>query len=82
MRAAAQGGNVGMGGKEGDFESLAQRVANFEKKNDAFNVYLWPESFTDLLFFPRNLLVMNGHGFHIFPILSVDRAHSGVYLFL
>ena len=40
MRAAAQGGNVGMGGKEGDFESLAQRVANLEKKNDAFNVYL------------------------------------------
>ena len=39
-RAAAQGGNVGMGGKEGDFESLAQRVANLEKKNDAFNVYL------------------------------------------
>ena len=40
MGAAAQGGNVGMGGKEGDFESLAQRVANLEKKNDAFNVYL------------------------------------------
>ena len=40
MRAAAQGGNVGMGGKEGDFESLSQRVANLEKKNDAFNVYL------------------------------------------
>lgn len=29
-----------MGGKEGDFESLSQRVANLEKKNDAFNVYL------------------------------------------
>ena len=40
MGAAAQGGNVGMGGKEGDFESLAQRVANLEKKNDAFNVYI------------------------------------------
>lgn len=40
MRAAAQGGNVGMGGKEDDFESLSQRVANLEKKNDAFNVYL------------------------------------------
>ena len=40
MGAAAQGGNVGMGGMEGDYESLAQRVANLEKKNDAFNVYL------------------------------------------
>ena len=40
MGAAALGDNVGIGGKEGDFESLAQRVANLEKKNDAFNVYL------------------------------------------
>lgn len=28
-----------MGGKDGDFESLSERVLNLEKKNDAFNVY-------------------------------------------
>ena len=39
MGAAAQGDNVGMGGPDGNYTSLAERIANLEKKNDAFNVY-------------------------------------------
>ncbi len=39
MGAAAQGDNVGMGGPDGNYASLAERIANIEKKNDAFNVY-------------------------------------------
>ena len=35
----AQGNNSGMGGTTGDYESLAERVLNLEKKNDMFNVY-------------------------------------------
>lgn len=35
----AQGNNSGMGGQQGDYESLAERVLNVEKKNDMFNVY-------------------------------------------
>ncbi|MBQ7421410.1 MAG: porin, partial [Prevotella sp.] len=35
----AQGNNTGMGGYDGDYKSLAEKVANLEKKNDAFNVY-------------------------------------------
>ena len=35
----AQGNNTGMGGNDGDYESLAHRVFNLEKKTDAFNVY-------------------------------------------
>ena len=36
----AQGDNTGYGGNEnGDYESLAHRVLNLEKKNDMFNVY-------------------------------------------
>lgn len=37
--ASAQGNNTGMGGQDGDFKSLAEKVAHLEKKNDAFNVY-------------------------------------------
>lgn len=36
---AQNGGNIGMGGSEGNYASLAEKVANLEKKNDAFNVY-------------------------------------------
>lgn len=39
MGAAAHGDNVGMGGPDGNYASLAERIANIEKKNDAFNVY-------------------------------------------
>jgi len=35
----AQGGNTRMGGEDGNYESLAERVLNLEKKNDAFNIY-------------------------------------------
>ena len=36
---AQNGANIGMGGSEGNYASLAEKVANLEKKNDAFNVY-------------------------------------------
>lgn len=39
LGANAQGSNIGMGGGDGDVESLAERVAKLEKKNDAFNLY-------------------------------------------
>lgn len=39
MGAYAQGGNTRMGGSDGDIQSIAERVTNIEKKNDAFNVY-------------------------------------------
>lgn len=39
MANAQNGGNIGMGGSEGNYTSLAERVAHLEKKNDAFNVY-------------------------------------------
>lgn len=35
----AQGNNTGMGGNDGNYESLAERVLKLEKKTDAFNVY-------------------------------------------
>lgn len=34
-----QGNNTGMGGNDGNYQSLAERVLNLEKKTDAFNVY-------------------------------------------
>ncbi|EFB32722.1 hypothetical protein HMPREF0971_00901 [Segatella oris F0302] len=40
LTAGAQNGaNIGMGGSEGNYASLAEKVAKIEKKNDAFNVY-------------------------------------------
>lgn len=39
LNANAQGGNTGMGGNDGDYQSLAERIAKIEKKNDMFNVY-------------------------------------------
>ena len=39
LTASAQGGNTRMGGNDGDYQSLAERVAKIEKKNDMFNVY-------------------------------------------
>lgn len=35
----AQGHNRGMGGPDGDYKSLAQRVFKLEKKTDAINIY-------------------------------------------
>jgi len=40
LNANAQGGNTGMGGNDGDYQSLAERILKLEKKTDAFNVYL------------------------------------------
>ena len=37
--ANAQGHNTRMGGQDGDYQSLAERIAKIEKKNDMFNVY-------------------------------------------
>ena len=39
LTANAQGGNTRMGGNDGDYQSLAERVAKIEKKNDMFNLY-------------------------------------------
>lgn len=39
MGAYAQGGNTRMGGKDGNFQSLNERVTKLEKKNDMFNLY-------------------------------------------
>ncbi len=40
LTAGAQNGaNIGMGGNEGNYASLAEKVAKIEMKNDAFNVY-------------------------------------------
>lgn len=40
LTAGAQNGaNIGMGGSEGNYASLAEKVVKIEKKNDAFNVY-------------------------------------------
>ena len=39
LTASAQGNNTRMGGEDGDYKSLAERLTNLEKKNDMFNVY-------------------------------------------
>ena len=39
LTASAQGNNTRMGGQDGDYQSLAERVAKIEKKNDMLNVY-------------------------------------------
>lgn len=39
LTVSAQGNNTGMGGYDGDYKSLAEKVMKLEKKNDAFNVY-------------------------------------------
>ena len=36
----AQGGNTRMGGEDGDYQSLSERLLKLEKKNDVFNLYL------------------------------------------
>ena len=40
MAAFAQGHNTGAGGCDGNYESLAARVLNLEKKTEGFNMYL------------------------------------------
>lgn len=37
--AFAQGNNTGMGGNDGNYQSIAERVLKLEKHNDMFNVY-------------------------------------------
>ena len=39
LGASAQGNNTGMGGEDGNYESLASRLFKLEKKSDAINVY-------------------------------------------
>lgn len=39
LGANAQGRNTGMGGPDGDYKSLSERVFKLEKKTEAFNVY-------------------------------------------
>ena len=36
----AQGGNTGMGGEDGDYQSLAERLAKVEKKHNMLDVYI------------------------------------------
>jgi hypothetical protein len=40
LQAGAQGGNTGMGGEDGNFQSLAERLAKVEKKHDMLDVYI------------------------------------------
>lgn len=39
MEANAQGNNIGMGGCDGDIQSIHERITKLEKKNDMFNLY-------------------------------------------
>lgn len=39
MGANAQGNNIGMGGGDGDIQSIHKRITKLEKKNDMFNLY-------------------------------------------
>ena len=39
MGANAQGNNIGMGGCDGDIQSIHERITKLEKKNDMFNLY-------------------------------------------
>lgn len=39
MGANAQGKNIGMGGGDGDIQSIHERITKLEKKNDMFNLY-------------------------------------------
>lgn len=39
MGANAQGNNIGMGGYDGDIQSIHERITKLEKKNDMFNLY-------------------------------------------
>ena len=40
LGANAQGNNTGMGGSDGDIQSITERITKLEKKNDMFNLYL------------------------------------------
>lgn len=39
MGANAQGNNIGMGGGDGDIQSIHERITKLEKKSDMFNLY-------------------------------------------
>ena len=50
LTANAQGRNTGMGGPDGDYQSLSDRVLKLEKKTDAFNVYFnYAAAFQELM---------------------------------
>ncbi len=40
LTVGAQGGNTGMGGEDGDYQSLMERLAKVEKKHDMLDVYI------------------------------------------
>lgn len=40
LGSSAQGNNTGMGGNDGNYQSLSERLLKLEKHNDMFNVYL------------------------------------------
>jgi len=50
LTANAQGRNTGMGGPDGDYQSLSERVLKLEKKTEAFNVYFnYAAAFQELM---------------------------------
>ena len=80
LTAGAQNGaNIGMGGSEGNYASLAEKVAKIEKKNDAFNVYFnYAASFQA----ERNSLVDEWHtGFANKQLRLEIKGNSGDHLF-
>ncbi len=80
LTAGAQNGaNIGMGGSEGNYASLAEKVAKIEKKNDAFNVYFnYAASFQA----ERNSLVDEWHtGFANKQLRLEIKGNIGAHLF-
>ena len=80
LTAGAQNGaNIGMGGSEGNYASLAEKVAKIEKKNDAFNVYFnYAASFQA----ERNSLVDDWHtGFANKQLRLEIKGNIGDHLF-
>lgn len=80
LTAGAQNGaNIGMGGSEGNYASLAEKVAKIEKKNDAFNVYF---NYTASFQAERNSLVDEWHtGFANKQLRLEIKGNIGDHLF-
>ena len=80
LTAGAQNGaNIGMGGSEGNYASLAEKVAKIEKKNDAFNVYF---NYAASFLAERNSLVDEWHtGFANKQLRLEIKGNIGDHLF-
>lgn len=80
LTAGAQNGaNIGMGGSEGNYASLAEKVAKIEKKNDAFNVYF---NYAASFLAERNSLVDEWHtGFANKQLRLEIKGNIGNHLF-